>query len=334
MTKQNCNSISPKSKSKRTPLSKYTTSYFIERAVSKHGDRFDYSKTVYVRDRQKVVIICSVHGEFEQTPSGHLKGRGCLKCSPNKQVGTDSFIKRSILKHGKKYSYHLSVYVKNTTKLKIQCLTCDAIFMQTPSDHLSGCGCPTCAGNTKLTTKDFIERSRSVHGDFYSYKKSVYTGSAYKLTITCPEHGDFKQKAQYHMNGMQCLKCSQSLSIWSRSDYIEMCEKKCGTSELYIVRMKSKSEVFYKIGITSQGISTRLNRGAQMPYDWDVVRALSGDAGFIWDLERKLHSINRANKYKPDLDFAGSTECFTEIPKGIYELIDRLSDTAQLPLIA
>ena len=46
-----------------------------------HGDKYDYSKVVYVRGRYKVTIICPEHGEFELRPFLHWKGRGCQKCA-------------------------------------------------------------------------------------------------------------------------------------------------------------------------------------------------------------------------------------------------------------
>lgn len=53
---------------------------WIERARKVHGDRYDYSKVRYVNAHTKVVIICPIHGEFEQTPNNHLTGNGCPKC--------------------------------------------------------------------------------------------------------------------------------------------------------------------------------------------------------------------------------------------------------------
>ena len=54
---------------------------FINTAKEIHGDRYDYSKAVYIRNDQKVIIRCLIHGEFEQTPNKHLSGTGCPKCS-------------------------------------------------------------------------------------------------------------------------------------------------------------------------------------------------------------------------------------------------------------
>lgn len=63
---------------------------FLEKAKSKYGDTFDYSKVDYKGSRTKVTIICPIHGEYEMTPEGHLKSKtGCPKCShslPKKAV--------------------------------------------------------------------------------------------------------------------------------------------------------------------------------------------------------------------------------------------------------
>lgn len=56
----------------------------IKRFIDVHGNRFDYSKVVYIGMHNKVIIICPIHGEFEQTPSNHLAGRGCQICRSSK----------------------------------------------------------------------------------------------------------------------------------------------------------------------------------------------------------------------------------------------------------
>lgn len=53
---------------------------FIEKATMMHGGKYDYSKVEYVDNKTKICIICPIHGEFWQTPNGHLCGRGCRKC--------------------------------------------------------------------------------------------------------------------------------------------------------------------------------------------------------------------------------------------------------------
>lgn len=57
-----------------------TTEQFIIEAKIIMGDRYDYSKVEYINNETNVCIICKQHGEFKQSPSNHLKGKGCPKC--------------------------------------------------------------------------------------------------------------------------------------------------------------------------------------------------------------------------------------------------------------
>lgn len=45
----------------------------------------------------------------------------------------------------------------------------------------------------KITTEEFIQRARKVHGNKYDYSKSKYVNSKTKTTIICPIHGEFQQ---------------------------------------------------------------------------------------------------------------------------------------------
>ena len=56
------------------------TELFVAKANLVHNNKYDYSKAVYVNTNTPVTIICPVHGEFTQTPSDHLSGRGCENC--------------------------------------------------------------------------------------------------------------------------------------------------------------------------------------------------------------------------------------------------------------
>lgn len=54
---------------------------FINKAHQIHNYFYNYSLVDYQGNYKKVKIICSKHGIFEQLPSNHLSGKGCLKCS-------------------------------------------------------------------------------------------------------------------------------------------------------------------------------------------------------------------------------------------------------------
>lgn len=71
-------------------VSKLTPEIFISKAKNIHGDKYDYSLiTGDISSHRKVAIICPEHGTFMQTPTGHLSGKGCLKCAPKKRVKTN-----------------------------------------------------------------------------------------------------------------------------------------------------------------------------------------------------------------------------------------------------
>ena len=57
-------------------------STFLEKALQKHGDKFDYSKAEYCNSQTEIVIICPEHGLFKQKPYIHLKSEtGCPHCN-------------------------------------------------------------------------------------------------------------------------------------------------------------------------------------------------------------------------------------------------------------
>lgn len=121
---------------------------FIDKAMSVHGNKYDYSLIVYVESSKKVKIVCPKHGVFEQTPNEHLQGSGCLKCAieyrANKsRSNTSEFVEKARKVHGNKYDYSIVNYVEATKKVQILC-PAHGMFSQQPSAHLSGAGCPSC----------------------------------------------------------------------------------------------------------------------------------------------------------------------------------------------
>lgn len=71
-------------------VNKLTSEIFIAKAKKVHGDKYDYSLVMGdISSHRKVAIICPEHGVFEQTPTGHLSGKGCLKCTVKKRAKTN-----------------------------------------------------------------------------------------------------------------------------------------------------------------------------------------------------------------------------------------------------
>jgi hypothetical protein len=119
---------------------------FIERAIKKHNNKYDYSETVYINNQTKVKIGCPIHGIFEMTPNTHMKGKGngCPKCKyDNLFKTTEEFIMEATAIHGERYDYSETIYISARTKVKIRCRN-HGEFYQRPFDHLNGCGCRKC----------------------------------------------------------------------------------------------------------------------------------------------------------------------------------------------
>ena len=207
-----------------------TTSEFIERARKVHGDKYDYSKVEYIDASTKVCIICPKHGDFWQVPSSHLNGIGCKTCSYEKNAAkrtktTEEFIKEAIRVHGDKYDYSKVVYRGNKTEV---CIICPkhGEFWQTPDNHMQGRGCHKCANSgIRLTTEEFIERAKKIHGNKYDYSKVEYINAHTKVTIICPIHGEFKIRPYALLHGQNCPKCSHKSTAYSTKEWIEEAKK-------------------------------------------------------------------------------------------------------------
>ena len=61
----------------------------------------------------------------------------------------------------------------------------------------------------KLTTEEFIERAKAVHGDKYDYSKVKYIDAKTKIHIICPKHGEFWQSPPKHLLGQGCKECGK-----------------------------------------------------------------------------------------------------------------------------
>lgn len=68
-------------------MRKLTQEEFLKRAISVHGDKYEYCNSVYINSRTDIIIHCKQCGnDFKQKPLTHLKGHGCNTCAM-KNVG-------------------------------------------------------------------------------------------------------------------------------------------------------------------------------------------------------------------------------------------------------
>lgn len=208
-----------------------TTETFIKEAKNTHGDKYDYSKTVYYGADVKVKITCPIHGDFEQRPINHTTGSGCSKCSTKRghdlqRKTTDTFLDESKRIHGDMYDYSETVYLDAKTKVKIIC-DIHGGFYQKPVRHTTGSGCPKCSYenyglNIRKDTDWFKGMAKKLHGSKYSYKLSRYRLTHSKVRIICntcksqypndPKKYIFSQISRNHLQGANCPRCRSTMN--------------------------------------------------------------------------------------------------------------------------
>ena len=75
-------------------MNKYNLDNFLIDVKNIHNDKYDYSKIEWKNKTTKIIIICKEHGEFKQTPSNHLLGKGCSYCSGVGRITKNIFLER------------------------------------------------------------------------------------------------------------------------------------------------------------------------------------------------------------------------------------------------
>lgn len=306
---------------------KSSTEDFIRKAVSIHGDKYDYSMVEYVNNKTHVKLRCNSCGnEFDQRPDMHIGRRsGCRECSGAVKLTTETFIEKAIDVHGDAFGYHEVNYINNKQKVKIFCNKGQHFFNQRPDSHLRGIGCSECSKTRKMSASEFVQRATKRHGDIYTYDNAMYEGHGNPITITCPTHGDFEQKANNHLNGAGCPSC-----------YNDIRHIKCPRTQLrknldagipcwvYRVRIYNEEGIdFEKIGITTKRtIDERFHSLNAEGYSMDIVDAIQvplGEAHSIegWILEEledsgMRYKVNHLRKTR----IGGWTECF---PLGVLD---------------
>ena len=276
--------------------SKLTQEQVIKQFKEVHGDLYDYSKVNYKGNFDKVIIICKQHGTFTQIVSNHKLGHGCPQCNRGYKLTQEQVIKQFKEVHGDLYDYSNVNYINTYTKVSIICKQ-HGVFTQIVSNHKSGQGCPKCRGGYKLTQEQVINQFKEVHGDLYDYSKVEYLGNFNKVTITCKEHGDFKQLPSHHKLGHGCPQCNP-FSL----------HKKYYNKPTIVYFLHIKDNI-YKIGITTRPIQERIYELSET-LTIKVIRTKQFDTGKqAYEYEQRILNKFKAYRYQgKDILSSGNSE--------------------------
>lgn len=190
---------------------------FLLRAKELNGDDFDYNEIDVNGTKCSIWIRHKKCGHrFKQQVGSHLRGIGCPKCA-GKDKTIEEIIDTFKKVHGNKFGYHLIIEYKNSRqKLPFFCFE-HGIFYQTRGEHLSGCGCRACSGHEILTTENFKEKVKPVHGDTYIYDETEIKGNKIKAKFKYRKHGPFWQTPNNHLSGVGCPKCQKNCKLTNES---------------------------------------------------------------------------------------------------------------------
>jgi len=171
-------------------------------------------------------------------------------------------------------------------------------------------------------TEGFIIKARKIHGDKYNYTNINYQKDNIKIKIICPLHGEFEQLPTNHLTGQGCYKCgienmkqNRAENGFSRTQWINYCNKNNKNPKLYILHCHNKIESFIKVGITTRNVLQSNGNGrywkTNMPYNHSVLLEINGTPEWCFDIEKKIEHKYNCFKYKPQLYFNGLTECYS-----------------------
>ncbi len=312
---------------------KHTTEDFIKNSINFYGDdKFDYSKTIYKKSDEKLTLICKLHNfEFEQIAGDHLRYNGCKNCVNNKKYTTEEYIEKCIEIHGNdKYDYRLTEYYNANTNINIICKLHNITFNQKPNSHLyKNIGCPKCKNNnnindnTKLTTKEFIEKAIEVHGDKYDYNNVNYINNYTKVEIICKIHGIFEQYPKDHVY----KKCNCPLCVYKTE------------GKLFLKLKEKYNNVKFEFTI-DECKKIRLLKFDFLLQDYNIIIELDGTRHFIdidnWGncykdvqetdkYKRKIANENNYSMiriYQPDV-LNNNIDCNDKLDEYINKIIER-----------
>ena len=225
----------------------FTKELFIEKAVNKHGNKYDYTEVDYQGSEVKVKIWCNTHKEFFwQTPKKHVNGRGCPKCKVDsvkekQRYSLNDYLPRLEQMYAGVLDFSSTKYTNWKTKIEVFDLKYNDVFETTIAVLLEGNYIP------RVNTLDrFLQEVnlRDIKG--YDYSNINWESNMRKVKIKCLDCNNlFMQTPYRHLQGRGCPYCNPSGFQTNKP------------AEVYYLKLKYQDTFYYKIGITNRTYKER-----------------------------------------------------------------------------
>lgn len=199
---------------------------FIAQSREIHGDKYDYSQSVYTTATSYIDIICKEHGVFSQIANSHLVGHGCIRCARVCKLTTKEWIEKATKKHGNLYDYSLVKYIDSDTKVTIKCNKCNNIWKQVAFDHTSGHGCPSCQLKTQSKVYKILQDILPNHEiimdtqwEPLDKRRPDFRIDSLKLIIEYDGEQHFEQVSNWDPPELTCLKDTHKSILCLKEGY-------------------------------------------------------------------------------------------------------------------
>jgi hypothetical protein len=253
---------------------------FLRDARDRFGDRFDYSRVQYVRQKLPVVIVCPVHGEFGQTPDKHLRStHGCPMCSKTaggkrkSNSAAKAFLAAFADRHGGRLEL-LGEYRGAKTPLPVRCRAEGHVFEATPDNliHEHEQGCQVCSAAARhlarrLTQQEFLDRARSKFPDL-DFSATVYSHMYEPVRFVCPHHGEQERRAvDLLTSSYGCSRCGDEQTGYAGHRIARLKSGAPGVkprpTRIALMRISVGGLTAFKLGITARPLEARYREALQ-----------------------------------------------------------------------
>lgn len=236
---------------------RYSTKTFVDKATQVHNNKYSYANVVYRGWDTPIRISCPKHGEFQQRPYLHLRGKGCKACA-NESLKTqpDDFFVRVNALHNNKYTYDKRSYKRITEPIRIKC-PIHGWFEKIASNHAQGVGCTQCFDPRSAQEKKVVEwiKDSGFDGQITLNDRSIINPKELDIFIPSKKiafeiNGSYWHSTKFKERDFHKNKTAAALSSGVQLIHIDQ-------RDIQINPVKTRSLILAKLGVFQTRVFAR-----------------------------------------------------------------------------